>query len=371
VRQHKDGRPLEVSLTVSPIKDAEGTIIGASEIAQDVTERRRAERRLADSEERYRTLFEAIDEGFCVIEKVDTKPGALSDFRYMVANPSFATQAGVGNVVGKTIREAFPGEPQEWFDTYDAVLRTGEPIRFERELSTQGRVLELYAFRLDDGTQRRVAVIFADITARKRAEMHQELLVNELNHRVKNTLAAVQSIAAQSMKGALDIEQRKDFEARLVALARTHDLLSEGSWANASLRDVLMLELEPYRFEEGKRFVVEGPDLMVNPKAALAIGMAFHELATNAAKYGALSKFTGQVHVAWNILSASEPIAIRLKWTESGGPPVTRTGRKGFGSTVIERGLSLELDAEVHIEFNPGGLVCTMIIPLACAGGGG
>jgi len=367
-RQHKDGRALEISLTVSPIKDGEGKAIGVSEIAQDVAERKQGEAHLRESEERYRTLFEAIDEGFCIIEKVDTKPSALSDFRYLIANPSFATQAGVANVVGKTIREAFPGESQEWFDIYDAVLRTGEAIRFERDLSTQGRVLELYAFRLDDATQRRVAVIFADITARKRAETHQQLLVNELNHRVKNTLAAVQSIAAQSLKGALDVEHRKTFEARLIALARTHDLLSQGNWENASLRDVLLQELEPYRSDEGTRFVVEGSDLALNPKAALALGMAFHELATNAAKYGALSRTSGQIRVTWDILNNSEPGAFRLKWKESGGPLVKQTERKGFGSTVIERGLSLELDGEVQLDFDPGGLVCTMEIPLATAG---
>jgi two-component sensor histidine kinase len=199
--------------------------------------------------------------------------------------------------------------------------------------------------------------------------LHQQLLVNELNHRVKNTLAAVQSIAAQSLKGALDVEHRKTFEARLVALARTHDLLSQGSWENVSLRHVLLQELAPYRSDEGTRFVVEGPDLTLNPKAALALGMAFHELATNAAKYGALSKTTGRIRVTWDILSNSEPSAIQLKWIESGGPPVQHTGRKGFGSTVIERGLSLELDGEIRIDLEPRGVVCTMQIPLAAVTG--
>src|SRR6185437_841568 len=165
--ERPDGSRVTVVVNIRSLKNERGEVTGAINCFYDISERKHAEWRLRESEERYRTLFEAIDEGFCIIEKVDTKPGALSDFRYVVANPSFAIQAGVGNVVGKTIREVFPGEPQEWFDTYDAVLRTGKAIRFERDLSTQERVLELYAFRLDDGTQRRVAVIFADITARK------------------------------------------------------------------------------------------------------------------------------------------------------------------------------------------------------------
>ena len=188
-----------------------------------------------------------------------------------------------------------------------------------------------------------------DITERKQAEQRQKLLVDELNHRVKNTLATVQSIAAQLLKGTSDVELRETFDGRLVALSRTHDLLVRDSWEAASLRDLLLQEFEPYRFEEGARFVVEGPNLGLNPKAALTLGMAFHELTTNAAKYGALSRPAGQVRVTWEVLRASGPSALRLKWMETGGPPVKKRQHKGFGSTLIERGLSLELEGEVRV----------------------
>ena len=212
--------------------------------------------------------------------------------------------------------------------------------------------------------------MLVDVTERKQAEQRQQLLMNELNHRVKNTLATVQSIAAQSLKGASDRELRTTFDARLISLSRTHDLLSREIWESASLRELLLLGLEPYRSEESTRFVLEGPELTVNPKAALALGLAFHELATNAAKYGALSKPNGQVRVVWDVLKSSEPSTLRLKWTETGGPSVKKTGRKGFGTIVIERGLSLDLDGEVQVDFNPSGLIFTVDIPLAAAGGG-
>lgn len=130
------------------------------------------------------------------------------------------------------------------------------------------------------------------------------------------------------------------------------------------MRDLLLQELEPYRSGDDARFLVKGPDFALQPSVALALGMAFHELATNAAKYGSLSTLAGQVRVTWEVLRSSEAGTLRLTWAETGGPPVKDTGHKGFGSILVERRLSLELDGEVRLDFDPTGLVCTMQIPL-------
>jgi len=222
--------------------------------------------------------------------------------------------------------------------------------------------------RNKDGTIIDASTIVRDISERQRSDDLRNLMTDELNHRVKNTLATVQSIAAQSLRGTSDADARETFDARLVALSRTHDLLARQSWESASLRDLLLQELEPYGSKDRIRFIVEGPDLKLRPKAVLALGMAFHELATNAAKHGALSMLTGQVHVAWEIVTSAGSDMLRLKWTESGGPPVEKPERKGFGSTLLERGLALELDGEVRLDFARSGLVCIIEVPLPSAG---
>ncbi len=182
--QFENGSHKYLYAYAKPLFDGQGQTRGAIAAMMDITERKQAEEILRESEQRYRSLFESIDEGFCVIEKVDGELGDTLDFRYVEANPAFALQSGIGNVVGRTIREAFPGEPEEWFETYDNILRTGQPVRFERGLITQGRVLELYAFRVADETNRRVAVVFNDITARKNAENQIKQLNAELQLRI-------------------------------------------------------------------------------------------------------------------------------------------------------------------------------------------
>jgi PAS domain S-box-containing protein len=366
---HQQAGAMNEALLISSVQQHEYTEAAErlnDKLRAEIVERRRVEDELSESEARYRTLFDAIDEGFCIIEKVETGPGEPIDFRYLAANPAFGAQSGVADVVGKTIREAFPGEPEEWFTTYDAIVKTGESIRFERDLVTQRRVLELYAFRLEDEARRQVAVIFADITNRKRAEEHRQLLINELNHRVKNTLATVQSFASQTLRNAKNLaEARTTFESRIVALAKAHDVLTREHWEGASLEEIVANAMIAYLADERlPRFHAEGPDLRLHAKAALALSMALHELATNAVKYGALSNATGRVEAKWSF-TEDEPSSFQFQWTETGGPPVERPRRRGFGSRLIEQGLAQELAGEVRLSFATNGLVCIIEAPLA------
>ncbi|POR42426.1 HWE histidine kinase domain-containing protein [Methylobacterium sp. V23] len=207
-----------------------------------------------------------------------------------------------------------------------------------------------------------------DITDAKRAAEHQQLLIHELNHRVKNTLATVQSIAGQSLRrleGPEATAARAAFEARLLALARVHNVLTRESWDGAELGNVVADAIAPLDATEGQRsrFVVSGPALRLPPRLALSIAMALHELGTNAVKYGALSQEGGTVTIAWSVERQAE-IRLILRWSEDGGPPVVAPTRTGFGSRLIERSLARELDGEVQLLFAATGVVCTIEAPV-------
>lgn len=205
-----------------------------------------------------------------------------------------------------------------------------------------------------------------DITERKRAERHQRLLIHELNHRVKNTLATVQSIAAQSLRGSPSAGPvREAFEARLMALSRAHDVLTRESWEGASLREIVEGAVSPFRGPGEARFRLVGPDLRVAPRTALALAMSLHELGTNAVKYGALSGPEGEVAVEWSIEDGG---SLRLSWRETGGPPVAPPTRRGFGTRLVERQLAAEFGGAVSLEFRPEGVVCAIEAPLEPAG---
>ncbi|MBV8687453.1 MAG: PAS domain-containing protein [Alphaproteobacteria bacterium] len=204
-----------------------------------------------------------------------------------------------------------------------------------------------------------------DVHERKAAEVHQRLLINELNHRVKNTLATVQAIAFQTLKGDIPLaEARARFEARLMALSRAHNLLTEQNWGGAALRR-LVVDATEHLVGERARLDVEGEDVWLSPRAALALALAFHELATNAAKHGALSLEGGGIAVAWR----TDGDRLRLEWKESGGPAVAPPQRRGFGSRLIERGLAADLGGGAALHFEPDGLLCRIEASLAAVRG--
>jgi two-component sensor histidine kinase len=198
-----------------------------------------------------------------------------------------------------------------------------------------------------------------DITDRKRHEQHRELLLNELNHRVKNTLATVQSFAMQTLRNAATLPEGRDaFEARLVALSKAHDVLTREHWEGAGMREIVRGALAAYAGAQDGRLHFEGPEIRVSPRAALTLSMALHELATNAVKYGALSNDKGRVSIDWHADRADG--RFRLRWVESGGPPVTVPRRRGFGSRLIEQGVSQDLAGEARLHFDAQGVACTI-----------
>ncbi|MEA2988608.1 MAG: hypothetical protein QOG83_1319 [Alphaproteobacteria bacterium] len=208
---------------------------------------------------------------------------------------------------------------------------------------------------------------FVDLTKHKDDEAKAKLLIEELNHRVKNTLSTVQSIVWQALRTASDPKMiREAIESRLIALSRSHDLLTRENWESAGLRDIVHDALEPFGVADGRaeRIVVDGENIRYPPKAALALGIVFNELATNAVKYGALSNGAGSILIGWTKEPTLVGCPLLLRWQEKGGPPVTTPSHMGFGSRVIERGLAHELEGTVQLDYRPNGLACTMTIPI-------
>ncbi|KRR15190.1 histidine kinase [Bradyrhizobium jicamae] len=192
-----------------------------------------------------------------------------------------------------------------------------------------------------------------------RGEMLHNLLIEELNHRVKNTLAVLQSIATQTFRSASRTEREK-FEGRLGALAEAHNLLSEEKWQGAELREVIARVLQPYLLNNPERVRMFGPQVPLSPRLAVVLSMILHEIGTNAAKYGALSNDTGTVAVDWEILEEADGRKLRLIWTEAGGPPVTAPVQRGFGSRLVERSARDQLGGEATVDFLPRGVIYTI-----------
>jgi PAS domain S-box-containing protein len=208
---------------------------------------------------------------------------------------------------------------------------------------------------------------FVDLTEHKQEGERLRSLLDELNHRTQNTLATVQAIARQTLRGAADKRVVDAFEGRILALSKAHGLLGRKHWEAVSLRDVIDQILQPFGLNDCRmaRFSVEGDDFRLQPKAALTLAMVLHELATNAAMHGALSNgVTGKIDIAWQVEPTPPGDRIRLRWQESGGPPVTAPSRKGFGSRLFENGPAQALDGEVGLDYEPAGVVCRITIPV-------
>ena len=205
----------------------------------------------------------------------------------------------------------------------------------------------------------------AFLEERERTEQRQALLIRELHHRVKNTLATVQALVGSTARSTSTVDEfYHAFSDRIVSLAKTHSLLTEDYWQMASLREILENELGPYDDEKGGRILLSGPPLDLAADLAVPTGMAIHELTTNAVKHGALSVPDGRVEVAWDVKALEDGRKLHLEWIERDGPPVAEPKRRGFGSTLLQRVLTAQVQAQIDIDYRPTGLRFTMDAPL-------
>jgi two-component sensor histidine kinase len=239
-------------------------------------------------------------------------------------------------------------------------VTTAKEIEFRRAESAPSSALLSSPMRNRETQITVSAVALTDPNEGQLPDHLVHLLQHELNHRVKNTLATVQSMISQTLRSAHSTEQaRSAIEERLIALSRAHDVLARESWKEANLREIIVQAVEPFSAPNTARVSIRGPDVQVPPRVALPVAMALQELGTNARKYGALSNETGKIRIEWALMNNTPP-RLDFRWTEVGGPPVEQPRTRGFGLRLIERSLAHELAGEVRLDFEPNGIVCTV-----------
>ncbi|WP_454717747.1 sensor histidine kinase [Caulobacter segnis] len=359
----RDGRTQWIRWSMAPWRQDNGEIGGLVLYTEVVTANIEARQKLEAAEARYRAVFDQAAMGVARL----TPTGEILE-----ANDSFCAllQRPRDDLLGLPIQNlAHPDFLDEVLASSLALLNgERETCAAERRFMVPGGDLWIHLtasmVRVDDEPAYILAII-SDISARKQAETAQEqhqsqlrLLINELNHRVKNTLATVQSMAAQTLRNEPDpVVAFEKFEARLMGLSRVHDILTRESWHGAELHEVVERALRPFD-EAGTRFSIQGPPVRLQPGGALTMALILHELATNALKYGALSNPDGHVELTWTYDPAARMLEGR--WVESNGPTVSEPTRKGFGSRLIERSLRGELKGAAVMDYRPEGLVCTL-----------
>jgi PAS domain S-box-containing protein len=399
--------PIELSITTAE-SGGETMFIG---FLRDISERRAAEERLQRQERETRMLFEITAMAAETGSFEEALRACLAAICQLTGWPvGHALVLGRGGAAELLSTGVWHEQEQGTADALKAatsrirfapgvgvpgrILATGEPIwisdtdndpvfarkglgfgaAFGFPVKSEGRIIAALEFFSHEAappdrdlllTVRTLGEQVGRVLERKRTEEHQRLLLNELNHRVKNTLAVIQSIAVQTFRGdAATPAARQAFESRLTALAGAHDLLTGRNWEAAPLAQVI--EQAGIGCGAGpERVRIEGEDVELAPRTALSIAMALHELCTNAVKYGALSNEAGTVTVTWSLSrgQAGER-RLRLCWIEEGGPPVAPPAGRGFGSRMIERGLASELGGTVELEFRPEGVRCVVEAPL-------
>ena len=347
LRRRKDGTLLHVSLTATPLTDTSGKIIGTSRIARDITERR-----LADvTRQRLEAIVDSTDDA--IVSKdlngvIETwNGGAERLFGYHASE-----------VVGKSILAIIPPDRESEEQQILECVKRGEhvepyeTVRRRKDGSLVDISLTVSPIR-GSGQVVGASKIARDISDRKQIDARQHLLAHEIHHRTKNLFAVVQAVVGRSFAGKQSVaEAEAAVRSRLASLAQTHVMLMDNEWEGAAIHEVIEAEMRPY----ADRMKLNGPRLVLKPKAAQNFSLALHELATNAAKYGALSNTTGGVEIEWSVTVANGSNSFSFRWQEHGGPPVNPPARKGFGSTVLEVVMAEYVTQPPRIEFSTSGL---------------
>ena len=354
------GRVSWISMHAYPVGDGLAVFYG------DVTEQVEAEERLRESEERLRLMADAVPQIVWVTDaegKTEFFNRQWFEYTGSTDKPDSAAQVATDFV--------HPDDQAATIRAFEDAIRNRGIFEVEHRICSKAGEYRWFLVRAEPYCDPRTGEIVRwfgvsiDIHDRRIAQEHQQLLINELNHRVKNTLATVQSVASQTLRNADSTEQAKEaLEARLFALSRAHDVLTRENWEGADLYDIVEQAVAPYSSRGEDRLHLEGARVRVPPRMALAVAMALQELATNAVKYGALSNEAGMIRIAWSVHSGDTGPRLHLKWEESGGPVVQPPSRRGFGSRLIERSLSQDLDGTAQIAFPSTGLICIVDAPL-------
>ena len=354
-------------IKAEPVRDARGALTAWFGASVDIHDQKVAEAALRESEERLSLAQRAARIGVFDWDVPSSRVTWTAEQERL-----FGVEPGTfeGTFDGWASR-VLPEGLQATIATIDeAIARKDREVHFAYEARRPDGTIrciegEAMIFYAPDGAPLRIVGVNIDITERKEAQERQQLLIRELHHRVKNTLATVQAVVSSTARTATSIDEfYQGFIGRIISLARTHDLVTEDRWQKVSLAELLHNELDPYRTGNDARVVFEGPAVELNADAAVPIGMAIHELSTNAAKHGALSVSAGRVEIRWSVREAEDGAKLAFSWSEHCGPPVVAPTRQGFGSRLLRRVLATQLQAEVAIAFDPDGLRFSMTMPL-------
>ena len=352
-------------MRVLPYRTHDNRIAGAVATFVDIT----------DLKQTFSATKEAEEFSAAIIESVRTPLLVLDDsLRIQMISAAFSRMFAVegDDGTGVLVYDLDGGRwngPELRLLLEDMLPQHGQIDDFEMQIATENRGirdLSLHARRIEAGKNRRAAILVSieDVTVRKADERHQELMISELSHRVKNTLAVVQSIASQSRRGSKTLDAFGEaFSGRLQALASANDLVIAGNWKVVDLRHLLNRAIRP--FAQSEQFVIDdGPPVDLRPQPSLTLAMIFHELSTNAVKHGALSTKSGTVYLSWEIDTDADGRTLCFHWRESGGPPVIAPERKGQGSRFIERSISYELLGKANFDYAKDGLKVMICVPL-------